>query len=140
MENLIMTTEITFKAAADKVWEGLTNPKIVKEYFFGTNLKSDFMVGSTITFSGEWEGMTYEDKGIILEIDPLKFLKYSYWSSMSGTEDIPENYAEISYQLIEDKTLTTLIINQTGLKKEEEIKQHEQNWLNVFEGLKKIIE
>ena len=140
MENLIMTTEITFKAAADKVWEGLTNPKIVKEYFFGTNLKSDFMVGSKITFSGEWEGMTYEDKGIILEIDPLKFLKYSYWSSMSGTEDIPENYAEISYQLIEDKTLTTLIINQTGLKKEEEIKQHEQNWLNVFEGLKKIIE
>jgi uncharacterized protein YndB with AHSA1/START domain len=140
MEKLIMTTEITFKAAADKVWEGLTNPKIVKEYFFGTNLKSDFMVGSPITFSGEWEGMTYEDKGIILEIEPHKFLKYSYWSSMSGKEDKPENYAEISYQLIEDKALTTLIINQTGLKKEEEIKQHEQNWLNVFEGLKKIIE
>ncbi len=140
MEKLKLITEITFTAKAEKVWDGLTNPEIVKEYFFGTNLKSDFTVGSPITFSGDWDGITYEDKGTILEIEPFKFLRYTYWSSMSGTEDILENYAEISYQIIENNESTTLVITQTGLKEEDDMKQHEQNWLHIFNGLKKIIE
>jgi uncharacterized protein YndB with AHSA1/START domain len=140
MSTLTLKTTITFKAPIAKVWQGLTDPAIVKQYFFGTDLKSDFKVGSRITFSGEWEGHKYEDGGTILEIDPPKLLKYTYWSSMMGLEDKPENYYNITYELSEDNGVTTLVITQDGVKSQESLEHSEQNWKSVFDGLKKIIE
>ena len=140
MDTLTLKTTITFKAPIEKVWQGITDPALVKQYFFGTNLKSDFKVGSRITFSGEWDGHKYEDGGTILEIDAPKLLKYSYWSSMSGTEDKPENYNNITQELSEDNGITTLVITQEGVKNQEAKEHSEQNWKSVFDGLKKIIE
>lgn len=134
------TTTVTFHAPIEKVWQGLTDPAIVKQYFFGTDLKSDFEVGSRITFSGEWNGQKYEDGGDILEIDPPRRLKYSYWSSMSGTENKPENHNDISYDLSEENGVTTLVIIQEGVKNQEAAEHSESNWMHVFEGLKKLIE
>ena len=140
MEKLTLTTELKFKAPASKVWQGLTDPEMVKAYFFGTNLESSWKVGEPITFSGEWDGKKYEDHGKILEIDPGRFLKYNYWSSMAGTDDKPENYAIITYSLSENKGETSLVITQDNIK-DEEAKQHsEQNWQGVFDGLRKMIE
>jgi uncharacterized protein YndB with AHSA1/START domain len=140
MDTLTLKTTITFEAPIEKVWQGITDPAIVKQYFFGTNLKSDWKVGGRITFSGEWEGHKYEDGGTIIEIDPPKLLKYTYWSSMSGTEDTPENYNNITQELSEDNGVTTLVITQEGVKNQEAKEHSEQNWKSVFEGLKKIIE
>jgi len=140
MEKLKLTTELKFKAPASKVWQGLTDPEMVKAYFFGTKLESSWRVGEAIVFSGEWDGKQYEDHGKILEIEPGRFLRYTYWSSMSGTEDKPENYATITYSLDENDGVTTLIITQDNIK-DEEAKQHsEQNWQGVFDGLRKMIE
>jgi len=140
METLTLKTTITFKAPIAKVWHGLTDPSTVKEYFFGTDLKSDWKVGSPITFSGEWDGHKYEDGGIILDIDEPRLLKYTYWSSMMGLENIPENYYNITYELSEGDEVTTLVITQDGVKNQEAADHSEQNWKSVFDGLKKIIE
>jgi uncharacterized protein YndB with AHSA1/START domain len=139
MGTLTLKTTINFEAPISKVWKGLTDPAIVKQYFFGTNLKSDWKVGGPITFSGEWEGKTYTDGGIILDIDPPRLLKYTYWSSMSGTEDKPENYNNITYELTEDNGVTTLILTQDGVKSQEAKEHSENNWQSVFDGLKKIL-
>src|ERR1700743_411013 len=97
----ILSTSMTINAPAAKVWEALTNPAIVKQYFFGTNVRTDWKKGSPIYWEGEWDSKTYQDKGHILDINPGKFVTYNYWSSMSGTEDKPENYADITYDLSE---------------------------------------
>jgi len=140
MEKLTVNTDIYFKAPAAKVWQGLTDPSMVKQYFFGTNLKTTWRVGEPVTFSGAWDGKEYEDKGTILEIDPGKFVKYSYWSSMSGTEDKPENYANITYELTEKDGITTLHLTQDNVKNQEAKEHSEQNWHMVYDGLKKLIE
>ena len=140
METITQKTTITFKATIDKVWQGLTDPTIVKQYFFGTELESDWQVGGPITFSGEWEGHKYKDGGIILEINQPKLLKYTYWSSMSGTEDKPENYNNITYELNETDGITTLVMTQDGVKSREAAEHSEQNWKGIFDSLKKIIE
>lgn len=139
METLTLNTKIIFDAPISKVWQGLTDPALVKQYFFGTDLKADWKVGGRITFSGEWDGKTYVDGGTILEITPPKLLKYTYWSSMSGTDDKPENYNNITYELTEDKGVTTLIITQDGVKNREAMEHSEQNWQSVFDGLKKLL-
>jgi uncharacterized protein YndB with AHSA1/START domain len=140
MEKLSLTTKIDINAPAAEVWKGLTDPEIVKEYFFGTNVKSDWKVGSPITFSGEWEGKSYSDKGEIQEITPGKYVKYSYWSSMGGTEDKPENYANVSYTVDEHDGFTTLTVTQDNIKDLTSKEHSEQNWQTVFGGLKKLLE
>jgi uncharacterized protein YndB with AHSA1/START domain len=140
MSKQTLTTTIDINALAAKVWKGLTDPELVKQYFFGTTLKSDWKEGSPITFSGEWDGKAYEDKGTILEITPGEYVKYSYWSSMSGTENKPENYANVSYRVTEKNGVTTLEITQDGIKDEASKEHSEQNWQMVFGGLKKILE
>jgi uncharacterized protein YndB with AHSA1/START domain len=140
MEPITLTTEVKFKAPIDKVWQGLTDPTMIKQYFFGTDLKSDWQLGSPVVWSGEWEGKTYEDHGTVLEITPGKHVKYSYWSSMSGTEDIPENYQNVTYDLNEEDNITTLTITQDNVKSEQAKEHSEANWQFIFDGLKKLIE
>jgi uncharacterized protein YndB with AHSA1/START domain len=140
MANLSLNTSIEVNAPAVKVWEALTNPEIVKKYFFGTNVKTDWKKGSPIIWEGEWEGKSYQDKGEILDIDPGKYVLYNYWSSMSGTEDVPENYAEISYTLTEKDGRTKLTIMQGNIKSEESKDHSEQNWQSVFGKMKEMVE
>lgn len=134
------TFSIIVNAKATDVWEALTDPTIIKQYFFGTEAVSSWKKGSPLIFKGVWDGKPYEDKGTILEIDPPKRMKYSYWSSFSGTEDKPENYANITYELKESGGTTNLKVLQDGLASEEAAKHSEQNWETVFGGLKKLVE
>ncbi len=96
---LVASAEIEINTPVSKVWDALTNPDKIKKYFFGTNAISDWKVGDPLEFKGEWEGKEYHDKGIILKSEKNKLFQYTYLSSMSGKEDIPENYATVTYEL-----------------------------------------
>ena len=138
----IFPTCVTSVINADlqQVWDALINPDKIKVYLFGTETESEWKVGSPIFFRGKWERTTYEDKGTILEIQPEKILKYSYWSSMSGKADIPENYVNVTFQLTPQGNATMLVLIQDGIT-DEKAKQHtEQNWGMVLDGLKKLAE
>src|ERR1700751_1184209 len=113
-KELILTTSVNIKESKSKVWEALTNPEQIKKYLFGTEAVSDWKVGSTLVFRGVWEGKEYEDKGFILELEKEKKLKYSYWSSFSGTKDVPENYAHVTYELSEQSGETVFQLTQDG--------------------------
>ncbi|MDB5157801.1 MAG: hypothetical protein JWR50_2508 [Mucilaginibacter sp.] len=140
MANISLKTSIDIKAPAAKVWKALTDAEIVKKYFFGTDQRSDWKVGSDITWTGEWEGKTYQDHGKILEITPGTYVKYSYWSSMSGTEDKPENYQNVSYKLTEQDGVTNLEIGQDNIKTEEAKGHSEQNWQHIFGKMRDMVE
>lgn len=137
---LTLRKSIELNAPASKVWEALTVPELVKQYFFGTEITTDWKKGSPIFYRGEWEGKPYEDKGNILDIEKEKFIRYNYWSSFSGTEDIPSNYANISYELSQESGSTILTIIQDGVKNQEALEHSEQNWGMVLDGLKKLVE
>lgn len=96
--NFKIQYKTTINAPLEIVWEALTNPAIVKQYFFGSELVTDWKVGNPIVFQGEWEGQKYKDKGEVLEYEHNKKLSYSYLSNWSGKEDLPENYLWVSYE------------------------------------------
>ena len=137
---LTLNTSISINAPKSKVWMALIDPEQVKKYLFGTTMKSEWKVGSAITFSGVWEGKPYMDKGTILQIETEKILKYNYWSSFSGTEDKPENYANIVYSLEEKNGETVFSILQDGIKTKEARDHSEQNWKMVMNNLKELLE
>ena len=138
--NITGRVELEINAPIDQVWDALTKPEIIKQYFFGTNTFTDWKMGSPIIFRGEWEGKSYEDKGTILEVTKYKMIKYDYWSSMSGIEDKPENYVIITYHLTQVDTKTKLVITQENIP-DEKMKEHsEENWKKVMGDMKKIVE
>lgn len=96
-QNLITTVEVTTNASTAKVWEALTDPALIKQYFFGTEVVTSWKVGTSIVWKGIWQDKSYEDKGKILSIIPEKLLETTYWSSMAGLSDIPENYKKVIY-------------------------------------------
>ena len=135
-----LETSISFAAPADKVWAALITPELVQQYFFGTRLVTDWQVGSPIYFRGEWEGKPYEDKGTVFEFYPPKKLVYNYLSSWSGKEDVPENYANISYAVREEGGATIVTVTQDNIENEKLRTHSEQNWQSVLGAMKMMLE
>ena len=136
----VAKVEIDINASASEVWDALTNPEIIKQYFFGTDAISDWKAGSSLQFKGSWEGKEYLDKGIILEVVQEKLFRYNYLSSFSGLEDKQENYANISYALTAGAGRTKLVVTQDNIATEDACTHSKQNWKYILEGMKKLIE
>jgi uncharacterized protein YndB with AHSA1/START domain len=131
---------ISINAPAARVWQAITEPNLIKEYLFGTQVTTDWKVGSPITYRGEWKGKPYEDKGKVLQIVPQKLLVSTFWSALSGQPDVPENYNTIRYELSGSGNQTTLTISQDNNASQEEADHSAQNWEMVLQGMKKLLE
>jgi len=134
------TTAITINAPAAKVWEAITTPALIKQWFFGVDTDTDWKEGSPIVHRGEWQGKPYEDRGTILTVEPQKRLVHSHWSPMSGLPDSPENYEGITYTLTERDGKTELTLSETNLPSEDAKTLSLQIWQQVLELLKKLVE
>jgi len=139
-QKLVSRSGTKINAPVNKVWEALTNPSLIKEYLFGTNTITNWKKGSPITYEGEWEGKAYKDKGYIIDIIPGKLLHTTYWSSIGGKEDKPENYNNVIYEVEPQNGGVLITISQDNIKDEEELEHMKQNWGMVLESMKKMLE
>ena len=136
----ISKASTTINIPMSKVWDALTKPHIIKQYLFGTEVTTDWQVGSPITYKGMWNGKAYEDKGKVVQIEVEKLLVSTFWSSLSGLPDVPENYKTVRYELTADGNGTRLTITQDNNDSQEDANHSEQNWKMVLDGLKKLLE
>lgn len=72
-QNLILKKNIPIQAPVAKVWNALIDPEVIKIYLYGTQTISDWKEGSSILFTGVWEGKAYEDRGTILKLERKKY-------------------------------------------------------------------
>ena len=131
---------ITINAPAPRIWDALTKPDLIKQYLFGTQVTTDWRVGSPITYQGMWEGKAYKDKGQVLQVEPGKLLVSTFWSSLSGLPDVPENYQTVRYELSAAGNGVRLTITQDNNHSQEEADHSAQNWKTVLDGMKKLLE
>ncbi len=136
---LVAKATIDINVPITKVWEALTTPGIIKEYMFGTEVISEWKEGSPIIWKGVWEGKPYEDKGIILNIEPMNALQYSHFSPLSGLPDIPENYHTLTYELSNKEGRTFVSLSQDN-NANEKAKEHSQKmWEALLAGMKRVL-
>lgn len=139
-KNLIANATTSIVATRSKVWEALVTPDAIKHYMFGADVESDWSKGSEIKWKGEVQGKKYEDKGVILEIEPDQTLQYSHFSPLSGKADMAENYHTISIHLSGSGNETEVCLSQDNNADEKTRKESEKNWATMLEGLKKYVE
>jgi len=139
-DTYISKASIMINAPASKVWDALTKPEIIKQYMFDTDVTTDWLAGSPITYKGIWNGKPYEDKGMVVQIDPEKLLVSTFWSSLSGVPDSVENYKTVRYELNSIGNETRLTITQDNNDSQDESDHSAQNWKMVLDGIKNLLE
>jgi uncharacterized protein YndB with AHSA1/START domain len=140
MTGFIASADIDISAPPQRVWTALTDPEEIAKYMFGTSVESTWRPGSNITWSGEWEGKPYQDKGEILEVEPPRRLKVTHYSPLTGQEDRPENYHTVIYDLIDQGATTHLTLSQDNNADQAEADRASTTWSTMLTGLKESVE
>lgn len=138
--SLTAHVSIVINASRASVWDALVNPELIKKYMFGTTVISNWEVGSPIVWAGEWQGKTYEDKGVLLRIEPEQVLEYSHFSPLSGLEDTPDTYHTVTIEVSDTGAQTLVSLSQDKNASEEEREHSEAMWRLMLESLKKMLE
>ena len=71
---------------------------------------------------------------------PDQRLVHTFWSSLEGKPDRPENYKTVSYGLKDDGHGTELILTQDHNSSEDARQRSEENWRKVLQGVKQVVE
>ena len=137
MTGLTATASTVVDADKQRVWTALTDPAEVKQWFFGTDLETDWTPGSSITWSGEWEGKPYQDKGQVVAVDEPNRLEVTHFSPLTGQDDVPENYHTLVYALEGGERGTKVTITQDNNGDQAEADRNSETWGQMLEGLKK---
>lgn len=140
MPDTTAQASITIKTSPDRVWQALTDPQLVKQYMFGSEVVTDWKKGSPIVYRGQWEGKPYEDKGVIQEIDPQHKIVMTYFSPFSGAADIPENYMLITYEVTGTDGAVVLTVTQENNKTAEAAERSSSNWKTILDTIKTMLE
>lgn len=131
-------SRISISAPQEKVWAILTKPEFVKLWQFGSDLQTNWEVGSAVKFVTEWEGKIFEQWGIVLEYTPATKLRYTLFAPRPGIEDKPENYFEMIYTLAEQNGITNLEIVQEDNRPnavQEEVQGEDNPILNMLKEI-----
>ncbi|MFK7922344.1 MAG: SRPBCC family protein [Bacteroidia bacterium] len=137
--DLSIQHSISIEATPAQVWDALINPAKIKQYLFGTETISDWKEGASIVFQGEWEGQSYRDHGIIKRFVAEQVFEYDYWSNFSGLENIPENYALVTFEITPAENATLLSVRHKGFPSEEAQAHSSTNWKSILEEIAKVV-
>lgn len=141
MDNtLIAKSSTTIDAPIEKVWDALTKPEMIKQWFFGVDTITDWQVGSPILHRGIWKGEPFEDKGIVLKFEPLKGIVHTHWSPLSGVADTPENYNTVTFSVSKQGASTEVSIANDNNPSEESRDHSAQTWAMTLKSLKEVLE
>ena len=136
----IARVSATIEAPVSRVWEALVSPALIKRYMFGASVASEWKEGSPITWKGEWKGKAYEDKGVILRLEPPRLLSYTHYSPLTGMPDVPESYHTVVVELAEQGNRTLITLSQDKNPTKEAREHSEKNWQTMLDSLKKLLE
>jgi uncharacterized protein YndB with AHSA1/START domain len=127
--------ELDIAASPDKVWQAMTDPELTRQYFYGTDILSDWTVGARWT--SESEGQVSLE-GEIVEIDPPRRLVQTFHVS----DDDPANLdapSTVTWELSATVGGTHLRLVHDG-QGQATMDYTDGGWEYILEGLKSVAE
>jgi uncharacterized protein YndB with AHSA1/START domain len=128
MKEHVARTLRTIDAPIQAVWIALTSTEKHSAMMFGAKVETDWSPGSPITWSGEWQGRSFTDRGEITTVEEPTRLAVTHFSAMSGQEDRPEHYHALEWRLEPIGSRTRVTILQDNNPSAEAAAHAEANW------------
>ncbi|MDL2334929.1 MAG: SRPBCC domain-containing protein [Chloroflexota bacterium] len=131
------TCEVTvdIHATPERVWQAITDPTLTREYFYGTDILSDWKVGSRWT--SESDG-NVSLEGKILEIDPPRRLVQTF----NVRDDDPaasDEESTVSWELTREADMTRVHLVHAG-QGEATLAYTDGGWEYILDGMKDLLE
>ncbi|MCA6109983.1 SRPBCC family protein [Bradyrhizobium cenepequi] len=121
----------------EKLWEALTNSEFTKQYWFNTEVKSDWKVGSP--FALVMNGIT-TDVGEILEADRPRRLAYTFKHQLDE-ELRKEPPTKVVFTIEPHGNLTKLTVTHEGFVEGSKLFDGiSKGWPAILSGLKTLLE
>jgi len=140
MIGAVATAETEIHATPQRVWAALTDPAQVAAYMGGSRVETTWEVGSPITWTGEYDGHAYQDKGEVLVYDEPHVLSVTHYSPLMGQDDEPANYHTVVYTLTADGHLTRISLTQDNCSDQRQAEQFSRNWQQMLDQIKTHVE
>ena len=134
------TSVIEIDASAELVWDALVSPEKVKLWQYGSDLVTTWEPGSPIRFTTPWGDKIFEQWGTVIDVVPLKSLKYSLFAPRPDLTDIPENYFFMTYKLEKSGGKTKLSIVQEDPRPQTQPTNEDDSGNAILAGLKQLVE
>ena len=112
MAGLIATAQTDVVASPERVWAALTEPEHISAYMQGSRVATTWEIGAPITWDGEYDDHSYQDKGEVLACDEPRVLSVSHYGPMMGQPGEPQNYHTLVYTLTASGEGTHLELTQ----------------------------
>ena len=114
-----------------KLWDALTKPEFVKEYFFGRDMTTDWKVGSPIKMGDDWDGK-------VLKSEPINLLSFTF-HHLGHHALNSEPVSTVTYELAQKGKMVqfTIIHEELSKKLYENISQ---GWPQIVSSLKSFLE
>jgi uncharacterized protein YndB with AHSA1/START domain len=128
---------IYIETTPEKLWEALTNAEFTKRYWFGTELTSDWKVGSpcALVMNG-----TTTDVGEILEADPPRRLSYTF-KHVLNDELRNEAPSKVVFMIEPHGKLVKLTLTHEGFAEGSKLLDGiSQGWPAILSSLKSLLE
>lgn len=139
-EHFTAKNSIDIQATGQEVWAALVTPSIMRKYMYGAQVVSDWKEGSPIVFQGMIHGSPYEEKGVILNINPEKQIKYTHWSGLEDLPDLPENYRIWTFDLEQEDDSIKLTMTEEKIPSEKQKVRSDEFWQEMLFNIRRTIE
>lgn len=125
------------KTTPDKLWEALTSSEFSRRYWFGTELRSSFKVGSPFALV---MGGKVTDSGEILEADRPRRLSYTFRHELDD-EMRKEGATKVVFTLEPHGELVKLTLTHEGFAKDSRLLDGiSKGWPAILASLKSLLE
>jgi uncharacterized protein YndB with AHSA1/START domain len=135
---------VTIDAAPSLVWHFLTDiPSIltwIAEPELQVEISTSWLVGTPIITKGTHNGVTFENRGIILRFEPNSILQYSHLSSLARLPEKPESYTVIEFQLRPDGDKTDLTVSLRNFPTKSTYQHLNFYWHGTINIIKQVVE
>lgn len=140
MSKILKTVQtVMLSVSPEQLWPVLTQSQYSKQYMFNCAVNSDWKIGSSITWEGNYQGYEAFQKGEILDIQEPQKIKFTTFDPNYGIEDIPENYIHVTYLVRPEGNQTEFtVINETFDGNDKRSAHIKAGWKSVLEKIKEI--
>ena len=112
VNDVIITRSVLLNATPERVWEALTHPGMTRHYLYNCEVESEWHKGSTLRWTGTYEGRDIEAEGKVIDIIPGRMIKYSGFDMLTEGDTSREGDVHVTHEIIphgfQTKLLTTL--------------------------------
>ena len=136
-EQQVKVFEVYIRATPERVWEGITDGELTRQYYFGSSITSSWRQGERFEMTSP-DGSEVWVEGEILEIDPPRRLVQSFKAHWDAEMD-QQAPSRVTWEVEEAGPSTRLRVTHDELS-EAAAAQVTMGWPQILSGLKTLLE